>query len=307
MLKILTICAVMVTHYCAFSQYQANNWAFGDSAGLNFSTSPPEHFYSSMLSFECCASISDSSGTLLFYTNGEKVWNKEHNVMPNGSGLDVGGGSSSSYTQGVLIIPHPGLESSYYIVYAEANMKYSLIDIDLDDGLGDVSAKNLVFDSTNIFTQKMQVVQHANGRDWWLLLLAWPEGGDDGYGNPFTFVEYLFTPIGIEGPFYQDGVIYGAGDGVVSVGQMKVSKDGTRIANTRGKHVDIYNFDRCTGGIEVFYSILNVGTKDLYALELSPDGNKLNLADWFYLFPNLNFIHSSLISEKEISATKRLF
>lgn len=43
-----------------------------------------------MESFEACASISDSAGNLLFYTNGEKVWNKNHEVMPNGEGLEIG-------------------------------------------------------------------------------------------------------------------------------------------------------------------------------------------------------------------------
>ncbi|MBK7109633.1 MAG: hypothetical protein IPH61_11015 [Bacteroidetes bacterium] len=81
-------CAICVCN--SFSQSYNNNWAFGDSCGLNFSSGEPVFFETVMESFEACASISDSAGNLLFYTNGEKVWNKNHEVMPNGEGLEIG-------------------------------------------------------------------------------------------------------------------------------------------------------------------------------------------------------------------------
>ena len=37
--------------------------------------------------FEGVASISDYKGNLLFYTDGQKVWNSKHEIMPNGDGL----------------------------------------------------------------------------------------------------------------------------------------------------------------------------------------------------------------------------
>jgi hypothetical protein len=36
---------------------------------------------------EGCATISNSSGQLLFYTDGITVYNRNHQVMPNGTGL----------------------------------------------------------------------------------------------------------------------------------------------------------------------------------------------------------------------------
>ena len=67
----LYIMSIAVLVACnAFSQSHSNNWVFGDSTGLNFSTPIPTFFKTSILSHEACASISDSTGILLFYTNG---------------------------------------------------------------------------------------------------------------------------------------------------------------------------------------------------------------------------------------------
>ncbi len=54
-----------------FPQSYDNNWVFGDSCGLNFSSGEPAFFETVIESFEACASVSDSLGNLLFYTNGE--------------------------------------------------------------------------------------------------------------------------------------------------------------------------------------------------------------------------------------------
>ena len=71
----------------------ANNWTFGYHAGLNFATTPPSVFTDSINARKCnqlneisavaSNSISDCNGTLLFYTNGLVVWNKNHQLMPN--------------------------------------------------------------------------------------------------------------------------------------------------------------------------------------------------------------------------------
>jgi hypothetical protein len=55
-----------------------NNWVFGDHVGVNFNTSPPSFINNCAInSLEAAASISDSSGALLFYSDAENVWNKK--------------------------------------------------------------------------------------------------------------------------------------------------------------------------------------------------------------------------------------
>src|SRR5688572_15782308 len=91
-----------------FAQKERNIWYFGNKAGLDFNTSPPSVLNNSQMNTdEGSASIADAQGNLLFYTNGENIWNKNHQVMANGSGLM----GSFSTSQSALIIKRPGSNS----------------------------------------------------------------------------------------------------------------------------------------------------------------------------------------------------
>ena len=95
-----------------FSQNQADNWYFGNKAGLNFNTCIPSILTNGELNtHEGVATISDVMGNLLFYTDGITVWNKSHLVMANGTGLY---GHPSS-TQSAVIVPRPGSTTLYYV------------------------------------------------------------------------------------------------------------------------------------------------------------------------------------------------
>src|SRR5262249_16838704 len=72
-----------------YAKKEANIWYFGNYAGLDFNSGAPVVLNNSaMTSFEGCGSIADTSGSLLFYTDGITVWNKNQEVMDNGTGLD---------------------------------------------------------------------------------------------------------------------------------------------------------------------------------------------------------------------------
>lgn len=62
--------------------------------------------------------------------------------MLNGNFLDIGVGTLSSCTQGVLIIPDPGDSNKYYVFHHDLNyLKYTIVDMSLEDGLGLVTSK----------------------------------------------------------------------------------------------------------------------------------------------------------------------
>src|SRR5688500_13154403 len=88
------IAILLIFSGVVYSQNQNNIWYFGDKAGLSFNAEPPSALYSDLVTFEGTASIADPAGNLLFYTNGAFVWNREHDIMPNGFGLT--GGESST-------------------------------------------------------------------------------------------------------------------------------------------------------------------------------------------------------------------
>ena len=64
-----------------------------------------------MWTLEGCAAISTSLGDLEYYASPESLWNKNHVVAINGSGL---AGDNSS-TQGALFIPHPVNPNAQYL------------------------------------------------------------------------------------------------------------------------------------------------------------------------------------------------
>ncbi len=93
------------------------------------------------------ASVCDKNGKLLFYTNGDTVWTKDHTVMPNGLLLQ----SPSSALQEALIVPSVHFPSQYYLFIrndSDASIIYNLIDLNLNNGLGDIveNQKNILLD-----------------------------------------------------------------------------------------------------------------------------------------------------------------
>src|SRR5436190_7668225 len=95
----------------AQAQKQANIWHFGDHAGLDFNASPPTSLSGGQTYYplpnlwnEGTSSICDSSGALLFYSNGAAIWNRFHDVLPNGSGLS----GHPSATQAAAIVARSG-------------------------------------------------------------------------------------------------------------------------------------------------------------------------------------------------------
>lgn len=281
----LFVLSIAVLFGCnAFSQQNSNNWVFGDSVGLNFSTPIPTFYKTSILSHEASASISDSLGNLLFYTNGQKVWDRNNEVMPNGDSLNIGKLSfddPSSITQGVTVLPKPGSNTMYYIFQLQAEngppdnygLEYSIVEMTLNGGQGDVVSKNKdVF--TGYLDEKMHAVKHANGRDWWLTTML--SSAND---TTLCLATFLITPDTILGPFTQcfTGLPDLGPPGAGSTGQMKFSQDGSKLAFTRNSYVLLFDFNRCSGTFSSMKSIFHeVGS---YGCEFSND-NRMLYVTW---------------------------
>ena len=87
--QLLFVLSLLVFATTTFAQQQAMVWCFGNQSGINFSAGTPQVLNNVAMKAEAgCASISSQDGELLFYTNGNKVWNKNHQVMTNGDTLN---------------------------------------------------------------------------------------------------------------------------------------------------------------------------------------------------------------------------
>ena len=129
-----------------FGQGEGNIWYFGKGFGLDFNDGVPKLLKDGALNtFEGVASISDYKGNLLFYTDGQKVWNSKHEIMPNGDGLM----GDSSATQSAVIVPKPRSRTTYFIFTIDAaenefgnGLRYSEVNMLADNGYGEIKYKN---------------------------------------------------------------------------------------------------------------------------------------------------------------------
>ncbi len=207
-MKLINIAFFFITGFSVLAQGEANNWYFGQNAGINFSTTPPTALTNGRINtLEGCTTISDATGNLLFYTDGRTVWNRIGQVMANanyngGTGL-LGDPSSTS---SALIVPQPNTPNRYYIfavdephhenaaTYPNQNtifpldqddgfnngLTYSVVDMTLNSGLGDVidTEKNIplfTYDTTNPqessykCSEKITAVKSDDCDSFWIL------------------------------------------------------------------------------------------------------------------------------------------
>src|SRR5688572_3438216 len=87
-LRYLLLSVIIFNAQQLCAQREANIWYFGNFLGLDFNSGAPIALNDGQLSTtEGVACISDKNGNILFYTEGTKVWNRLHQVMPNGTNL----------------------------------------------------------------------------------------------------------------------------------------------------------------------------------------------------------------------------
>jgi WD40 repeat protein len=252
----------------AQTRIQTALWYFGKNAGVDFRSGSPVALTDGMTyTEEGTSSICDPQGNLLFYTNGVKVWNRQHKTMPNGQRLM---GHSSS-TQSALIVPRPGSPNLYYIftvdLQASANgLRYSVVDMNKEEGLGDLIQKN-EFLITPV-TEKLTAITHRNGKDIWVLAHRW---------NSNAYYAFLVTANGITGmPVTSHAGSVHGGPARNSIGYLKPSPDGTKLATALWKEThkfEILDFNNATGVVS--NPVTLEGYEEAYGVEFSPDGSKL--------------------------------
>ena len=301
-MKLLAFLFLLFFSSLAFSQNQGNIWYFGNGAGIDFNSGIPialinGQTYNANGHSEGTAVICDSSGSLLFYTNGEKVWNKNHQIMPNGSGLL---GHSSS-TQSSLIVPLPGSDNIFYLFTTDSwyinslvnGFRYSKIDMCLDNQLGDVIAgeKNILLLDT--VSEKLTVVKHSNGIDYWVITHKY--FSDKFYAYKLTSSGITDTVISAIGSIHEDNCPPPSPAPTrAAIGYMKASPNGAQLAlvcvNTCDNLKELFDFNNASGIVSNFIDMeLLTDTFGGYGVTFSPDNSKLYFTDTKNVFQyNLN-------------------
>ena len=286
--------AIILIATLAAKAQQANIWYFGDRAGLNFNTTPPTALTNSqMITHEGCATVSDSTGNLLFYTDGRNVWNRNHQIMPNGSGLM---GHESS-THSAIVIPKPGSNTIYYIFTADAaenngigGYRYSELDITLNGGLGNITAnKNILLYAPS--SEKLTAASHVNGIDIWVITKDL---------NNHTYRAYKVTCNGVDiNPVLSPVAPISGNTLGYRTGYIKVSPDGTKIVNARNLEGgwDLLKFNSTTGIISDRILIERpINQINMYGAEFSPNSQLVYLNGSFTYQYKVDIHDSTTIS-----------
>jgi gliding motility-associated-like protein len=242
---------------------------------------------SSINTYEGCASFSNANGELLFYTDGIKVWNKNHAVMQNGTNL-LGNPSSS---QSAIIVPYPRNNNLFYIFTVGANdydkdgnlirstdgLNCYTVDLQLNGGLGDVvsgSRIDLSLGQNSQWTEKVTSVKGAECNTFWVISLV---------NN--TFISYKIDVTGLINSAIISTVNFYPND---LRGYLKVSPDGKKLASaTQGNQGNLllYSFDDTNGkvsndGQTLISNIQQDGQS--YGVEFSPLTSKLYCSTYNY-------------------------
>ena len=248
------------------SDRRANVWYFGNNAGIDFTPQPALALDDgAMVAPEGCSAISDRNGDIIFYTDGDNVYDKTHALIATG----IGGDPTS--TQSALIIPVPGDETLYYIFTTEAKedyptntIYYSLFDLKQNSGLGAVVQQKVPLFSKS--TERLA----SNGN--WLITHE--------YGNN-SFWCFPITALGIGQPVVTSiGSDHSFKNPTLAEGYMKISPSSTvavalSIPGT-SNWIDVFDFVDSTGVLTNYRKVdLNESNGQVYGIEFSPGGNKL--------------------------------
>lgn len=267
------------------AQHEADTWYFGNRVGFSFRAGPVTPLLDGQLTttYACAVASSSESGQLLFYSNAAQVWNRAHHVMPMGDSLR----GTTLADQGALVVPVPGNKQRYYLFTlwqpvqsgpvlntgGASHLFYSVIDMSLDGGQGDVIAATKNSFLASHLTQKLTAVRHANGEDYWVLSHVWGSN---------RFLTYAVTSQGVR--LAHDQTIGTTQPSRLAdtlrvegtAGYLQASPNGRKIACAVAfgqEPFSLFDFNPATGLLSHYLSLGII--QDGYGVCFSPNNTKL--------------------------------
>ena len=241
-------------------QGEFNNWYFGYGAGITFNYGAPLVLTNCASYFSllyCPGVISDSLGNLLFYADYYRAFNRNHEVMLNGTGL----ASLGPVRQPCFIIQTLNDDSLYYLFTMDhyydpignpdpQGLCYSIIDMRFAGGLGGIVSgqKNIHITGTENTCTAMTATRHKNNRYAWIVVRK--------YVNSNEYLSYRLTSTGINMTpviSYSLFSLYWNGTGS-KLKYIKISPDGSKIVCTADTIAELSNFDSDSGIITPLFT-----------------------------------------------------
>lgn len=266
-LKGVFLVVLLVVSGRGMAQGEMENWFFGIQAGLNFSSGTPQVIEGSAInSIEACASISDSAGNLLFYSQANKVFNRNHQVMLNGDLGVFSSQYSNNATQGAGIVPMPGDSDKYYVFslrwHAEDRyaLDYAIVDMTRNTNRGEVIEKGHFLREG--LTEKLTFVKQKDSPNVWVIVHDF---------NSDEYAVFLISESGIsEATTYATGITHAS-----RYGYLQPSPDGSMLAAAVkwDGFIEVSRFDPLQGSISESFKLEIPNSP--YGVCFSPDNSKL--------------------------------
>ena len=324
----------------SFSQNQSANWFFEQNGGITFydcddavaSNTSGRIITDQVGPSKGNSALSDKYGNLLFYSDSRTVWGANHQALPNANMED---GTSLKGHRNSIILPQPGSDNLFYIFTidlvgpnnidddgAHSGLNYSIIDLDLRGGLGDVinNQKNtelITFiendpeESEIKVSDLLTVVRGSDCNSYWIITHFQSNFYaflfDDNGVNPNPIISSL--PPLIQIVSFANGSNFYTGADV-----LKTSPNGNKIAVAHRSYylldsgnlgleseVYIYDFDNTSGIFSNPNKLIMGNTDDylVFGLEFSASGR--------FLYGNARVILNEGTSASDFSSDVSLF
>jgi len=310
MKNFLRISFIIIISGANLHAQEGMNWYIGDRMSLNFECAPPygyPMFPQAKVDYQGgngSTVMNDTNGSLLFFSNGRSVYNRNGKAMPHGWHIMANDDSAGYIVNHVCAIPDPGNINRYYIFFtdvgdtfingkkfsAAAYLNYALIDMSLDNGNGDVA--NMYHHIENNIGEGLTAAHHENKRDFWLVFF---KQGLSGSG-PDTIVSYCISPVGFAR--------------TTSLVLVSITLNYIPLISYDGKHIVLYqyqstqklpltllSFDNHTGNVTGQLAI-NPAPTDILGTVFSPDGTKLYVDAENNSYPYFDYIYQYDLNKK---------
>jgi hypothetical protein len=251
------------------------HWTFGKNCHINFpgGGDPIVDTDHAFQSDEGCATWSDGSGSLSFYTNGQGLWDGNHNPVPS---PPLGGAQSSTHS--AIIVPRAGGGSRFHIFAMQDWAGGSIV--------GPLTYTAVTVTGTNVnvvagpapvtfgparATERLAAVPHADCDRYWVVSMHM----EANLANPTLFAMLIDSDQGPSpGNTWTAPYPYPP---VRAAYWMGFSPDGTKIALSTIFGVDILTFNRATGAFGPYARMTGLANPNdsngwVYGTEFSPDG-----------------------------------
>lgn len=285
-MRVYSLLLFVLLYSMAHGQLESRNWFLNDNriaitpsgvtTGLPY---PPNNFPVSYKS----ASVSDAAGNLLLAFNGNKIIDRNLDVMPAMTNVNLFAGDNK------IMIQQVPNTNRYYVFYARRNnstpnivntswtLKYALVDLSLNSGNGDVVVYDQVIDTS--CSPAFTLAQGDDPNKAWLITHRWTT--DSFFVYPITAAGLSATSVASRA-----GTNTTLSDYIFR--DLKTSYDGKMFAGiayhdytqnfaTTFGLVEVFNFNTISGAVTA-----KVRTRRLFgyfvsyfSLEFSPDNRLL--------------------------------